>query len=184
MNFLEQSIPHLAFWIGKNTNQNVVCYRGRVLYDPNTNRSGFDPEMPIDVFWMDIDPTYQQRARAEGRENDRVELSWHERKMAYGIQTHMDPQDPDQIVGQLHTCPERPIRFHYDRNQDRVVAYMHINNQPCVLHHIHLHLGDSAASSGLLNSMFFWRQFTPEWIELHGRRADHNTPEIERIIIS
>lgn len=44
-----------------------------------------DSDSPVDAYWLDIDPEYQKKNRKKGKEDDRVELGFAERNMAYGF---------------------------------------------------------------------------------------------------
>ncbi len=174
---LYSQIPYLAFVIEKSTNQNVVCYAGNIQYDPDTNQKVFRPDFPIDIFWMDIDPEYQQRARASGRSNDRVELSWVERKMAYGFR--LESYQGQKVIGRIEACPDREISFHYNEETQEVYALTKIHNQWCLLKYIHLQLDNEPA--GYLQSIFNWQSFRPDWVELHGIHLETQQDMVERI---
>lgn len=68
----------IAFVISRNKNKNIVVYEAKLSGD------ALDASEPITVYWLDIDPEYQKKARAKGKDHDREELNWIEKKMAYG----------------------------------------------------------------------------------------------------
>jgi hypothetical protein len=43
-----------------------------------------DSKKPVDVYWMDVDPEYQKKARAKGITTDKSELNMVEKQFAYG----------------------------------------------------------------------------------------------------
>lgn len=70
--------PHVVFFICRNKNRNIVVYEAKM------DAGVLKPDDPLDGYWLDIDPEYQAKARTAGRADDRVDLNFFERKMAYG----------------------------------------------------------------------------------------------------
>jgi len=85
--------PHATttlFSLGRSKNANIVCYVTR------SDARGLDPSRPIDAFWLML--------AEDGR---REELTWAERKLAYGFS--VAGSSSDRCVLRLTACPERPL---------------------------------------------------------------------------
>lgn len=78
------------FHIEISTSENVV------VFDALHGGEGFDRNRPIDVHWI-----------MRAKEGQREELTWLERRMAYGI--GIKRQSFPEIVFHLVSLPERPI---------------------------------------------------------------------------
>lgn len=70
--------PHIFLVVFRSTNRNVVVYRLNIRNGSVCTRN------PVDIFWLDIEPSYQAKRRAKGITHDRCEMSALERKCAYG----------------------------------------------------------------------------------------------------
>ena len=62
-------------------------YEGKLKQGNST--VDFDDRMPVEAYWLKIDEDNMARRRARGDMEDRVELSWIERKAAYGVSCSM-----------------------------------------------------------------------------------------------
>lgn len=160
--FIKSNYPHVAFIVEKNLNRNVVVYEG-VLFDGELRADD-----PLDIYWLDLDPEYQKRARQEGRVSDRVELNFMEKQMAFGVTCREGPKI-DQYYLFLAACPSRPILLYLDKEFDEVVAELMINKKRCSLNRIYVYINPN-------------NPITPEWIELHGVDLVHSKPQVEKII--
>jgi len=100
--------PNLFFFITRSKNDNVV------MYSANTEGGKLCTDDPVSVYWLDIDAEYVARARAEGRDSDRVELGAFERRMAYGIETRASPNKPGHFGAKLTAHRERTLTLYID----------------------------------------------------------------------
>lgn len=69
----------IALYIERSKNKNLVVYQSAPR-----DVALADPSNAIDAYWLDIDPEYAAKRQAAGGTSDRVELSFLEKKMAYG----------------------------------------------------------------------------------------------------
>ena len=161
---IKSTIPHVAFIVEKNLNKNVVVYQG-VLY-----RGELRVDEPLDVYWMDIDPTYQAQARARGKTDDREELTFMEKQMAFGVQCRDGPQ-VDQYYVELAACRMRPILLYYDKMYDEIIAELMINKKRCQLSRIFVYINP-------INPIM------PEYVELHGTDCATLESQMERIYLN
>jgi hypothetical protein len=71
----------IAMFIERSKNKNVVCYRA-VFTERSQCR--LNPQAPLDAYWLDVDPEYVKANRKAGKSDDRCELNFIDRTMAYG----------------------------------------------------------------------------------------------------
>merc|ERR1719385_132694 len=67
----------VLFWIERSKNKNIVVYEAE-----QKNKS--DHFNNVVGYWLDIDPEYVKKNRAKGKKDDREDLNFMEKKMAYG----------------------------------------------------------------------------------------------------
>jgi Na+-transporting methylmalonyl-CoA/oxaloacetate decarboxylase gamma subunit len=111
------------FIIERDKNTNVVHYDARLTADGK-----LDPKEPVIAYWAE---------RAEG--SPREELSWIEKKMAYGFTVKPDPSVNGYKMT-LVAAPEKQIIV--KREKDTVHAEGVINGQPAILEKLHIHATD------------------------------------------
>eukprot|EP00483_Globobulimina_turgida_P004288 UN04297 len=70
--------------IKRSKNDNRVMYQANCLIDENGTKK-LDPQCPIKVFWLKIEPSYIERHRKSGKNDDETQLTFLENNMAYGI---------------------------------------------------------------------------------------------------
>ena len=63
----------------RSKNKNVVVVAANMI------DGVLHAESPVDVFWLDLEPSYIENRRAQGILHDREELNFFERKFAWGI---------------------------------------------------------------------------------------------------
>eukprot|EP01084_Bolivina_argentea_P070090 127485_1 len=68
----------VLFWIERSKNKNIV------VYEADKNPSTADHYNTVVGYWLDIDPEFVKAARKKGVNSDRAELSYMEKKLAYG----------------------------------------------------------------------------------------------------
>ena len=107
------------FHIERSKNRNIVCY------DLNADTTGVpDEKKPLTVYWID-------REEHPGR---RGELSFVQEKLAYGY-TVAGKQN-GMIIIELNAVKNRKITV--ERNEQKYVCRMDINQQPSVLQKIYV----------------------------------------------
>jgi hypothetical protein len=101
---LRETSPNVLFFIARSKNENIVVYEAAKKSD-----SELDPAKPIDVYWLDIDPAYQQANRKKGVMSDRSDLNMIEKQFAYGVGFEAAPNKPGTFLLKLVALPERPV---------------------------------------------------------------------------
>lgn len=150
--YIKSQIPNTAFIIEKNSNRNVVVYEGKLFHD-SKDGDIINPVEPIDIYWMDIDPAYQRRARASGKMDDRVPLSFIEKNIVYGVQ-FKEGTNPNQYYLELAACTKRPLLFYYDPRYKEFIVETTIAGKRCQLTSIFAHtLNDIVVQSVDLHGM-------------------------------
>ena len=111
------------FIIERSKNANVVHYDARLTADGK-----LDPKEPVIAYWVLL--------AEDGR---RKELSWIEKKMAYGFTIKPDPSVNGYKMA-LVAAPEKQIIV--KKVKDAVHAEGVINGRPVVLEKLHIHATD------------------------------------------
>jgi hypothetical protein len=111
------------FIIERNKNANVVHYDARLTADGE-----LDPKEPVIAYWV--------RLAEDGR---REELSWIEKKKAYGFTIKPDPSVSGYIMT-LVAVPERQITV--KKEKDVVRAEAVIDGRPVVLEKMYINASD------------------------------------------
>jgi hypothetical protein len=93
---LQALCPEVLMVMHRSKNKNVVVVAAN-LVDGVLNS-----ESPVDVFWLDLEPSYIQARRAQGIMHDREELNYIERKFAWGV----DPRVIDPTRAQFRFAAE------------------------------------------------------------------------------
>jgi hypothetical protein len=111
------------FIIERSKNANVVHYDARL-----TDDGKLDPKEPVIAYWV--------RLAEDGR---REELSWIQKKMAYGFTIKPDPS-VDGYRMTMVAVPGRQITV--KREKDAVIAEAIIDGWPAVLEKIYINASD------------------------------------------
>ena len=78
--------PTVVCQIRRSKNDNRVIYQANLIADPaGSGKQILNPQEPIKVFWLKIEPSYIQKNRKSGKKDDKTELTFLESNMAYGI---------------------------------------------------------------------------------------------------
>ena len=139
------------FIIERSKNANVVHYDARLTADGK-----LDPKEPVIVYWVML--------AEDGR---RKELSWIEKKKAYGFEIEPDPS----VKGYKMTLvadPQRPITVKQER--DAVRAEGIIDGRPAVLEKMYI-----KASDGLTGPKV-------EYLELYGKDLQTGGKRYQKIV--
>ena len=110
------------------------------MYEGKVVHGKLDATTPVDVYWMDIEPSFQAENRKKGHVSDRSELIWLEKQMAYGITTTADAHKPGHYKLVLVSVPKREMEVfinasghaecHADINGKRCrVTYVYVKSQ-------------------------------------------------------
>ena len=125
--------PTIAFIIERSLNKNVVVYEG--LVDEGTKQLRTDK--PLDVYWLDLDPIYQEKNRKKGKTTDRDDLNMIERNMAYGVKCEAIEGEGGAYEMTLVALPKRKGILKMVDGVPK--ALMEINGQQCYLQSIFVH---------------------------------------------
>jgi hypothetical protein len=136
--------------VERDVNDNVVVYEGCLF------QGDLDPTDPLDIYWMDIDPAYQEKARNQGKMDDRVELGFFEKQFAYGANSRDYEDEPGKYRLDLAACPKLPVKLYYDAEFKQVVAETFLSGNRCQLQRIFVKT--KQGTGGL----------TADWVELIG----------------
>lgn len=126
--------PTICFVIERSLNKNVVVYEGLVDEDDSKQ---LRKDKPMDVYWLDLDPAYQEKKRKKGILTDRDELNMIERNMAYGVQCKPKEGEEGAYVMTLVALPKRTGILKMVDGVPK--ALMTINGQQCYLQSIFVH---------------------------------------------
>merc|ERR1719291_952454 len=77
------SDKHVVCQIKRSKNDNRVMYRANVI--EVDGKKQLDPNNPLEVFWLKIEPSYIKKRRGGGYKDDKTKLTFLENNMAYGI---------------------------------------------------------------------------------------------------
>jgi hypothetical protein len=109
------SSPLVLFWIERSKNKNIVVYEATA----SAAAGCYDTILP---YWLEIDPAYVAKNRLAGKKDDRSELNYIEKQIAYGVSTKpsTDPRNRfpvvslvalPNIVAHLVTCSDNIPRL-------------------------------------------------------------------------
>jgi len=99
------------FFIQRSSNANTIVYEGNIL-----SNGEYDPEKPVDVFWIRYD-----------EEGQRKGLNFIQRKLAYGVVSEPSEDGKNYVVN-LVSYKKRNI-YVVKNQQGKVQAHMEINGK-------------------------------------------------------
>mmetsp|Transcript_17519 Transcript_17519/g.26604 ORF Transcript_17519/g.26604 Transcript_17519/m.26604 type:complete len:174 (+) Transcript_17519:138-659(+) len=128
----------IACVLQRSMNKSVVVYEG--LLDEGGN---LDPQKPVDVYWLDIDPATVAKNRKKGKMDDREELDFLGRTMAYGVKYQPHPTEEGAFVMSLVALPKKAAVLKLIENGEKKkkpVVVMEIDGEDCYLKFIWVEL--------------------------------------------
>ena len=127
MTLIYKESKNVFLIISRNKNRNLMVYEA--LTDLQGNLLG------IEQYWLDLEPSYVQSARAKGRNHERDELSTLD-YFGYGMEVK-DKYRPDKWQVQFKQCPQNmTLRTH----KGGVSLYRkNARGEVQKVHHLHLH---------------------------------------------
>jgi len=147
---LREKNPNVLFIIARSCNLNVLVYEGCI--DKKHNKR-LNTETPVDIYWLNLEPKFTLGNRKKKIPHDRDELSWVERKLAYGAKPKMSKSVPGTYHLRMNALPTLPIKIGIDPKTSRPRAYLRLNpastEQPtdqdpkgvlCILERIYVHV--------------------------------------------
>ena len=96
-----------------------------------TEKGALHDTEPIEVFWLKIEPSYIKTRRDKGYQNDRTELNFLEKKMAYGISYERGSNDGEWTITFI-ALPKRPVTLKLD-GDGRPRCYGNANGKASIL---------------------------------------------------
>ena len=114
--------PNALFAFTKSANGNVVVMEAVVKKDG---------KLGIDQYWLDIDPEYVKRARAQKKPHDRVEMGLFE-QWGYGFTEETTAQ------GSLKVKMSQSIPFLVKRVDGRWYAIVMMDKAPVIITEVHI----------------------------------------------
>lgn len=119
--------PNVLFTICRSCNLNVVVYEA-IVDKKHTKR--LHAEKPVYIYWLNLEAKYAQAARKKKQPHDCDELSFPERKLAYGAKAK-----PTDLAGvfrlKMNVLPSLPIHVGIDpkTNRPRATLELHPSGQ-------------------------------------------------------
>eukprot|EP00483_Globobulimina_turgida_P001254 UN01256 len=158
---MEGKDDKLLVMIRRNKAQNPVVYRARFKGDDIKN--GFDNN-PIDIFWLKIAHRAVARHRKSGKQDDRVEVSYFESTMAYGIKyQQIENKQEYKIV--FNALPKLPCILKICPKDSKPKLFGSVGGMQCFLKDIHVTLKKKKSWFGIPSV---------DYIPLKGFRCDNN----------
>lgn len=142
----------VVFWIERSKNANIVVYeallsKSEEKKDDSKEESGHFND--ISGYWLDIDPAYQAKKRAKGILSDRQELTFLEKKMAYGYAVHKTDEMIKNKKYQLTLVALPNLKFYLitiiDKNTNKKTAKVlaKLNNKQCYVRKVYVETKES-----------------------------------------
>eukprot|EP00483_Globobulimina_turgida_P012198 UN12220 len=131
---MEGKDDKLLVMIRRNKAPNPVVYRAR--FKDNDIKNGFDNN-PIEIFWLKIANSVVARHRESGKEDDRVEVSYLESTMAYGLKyQQIENRQEYKIV--FNALPKWPCVLKVCRKDSKPKLFGSVDGKQCHLKDIHV----------------------------------------------
>lgn len=147
----DEPVRQPLFKIERNTNTNIV------QYDVQVGANGkLDSKTPVVAYWI-----------RHAEQGQKEELSWIQRKFAYGFKSRFDRQS-DTVSLEMAADIGRTIRVQKYKGSYRAMA--DIDGKPSRIEKIYIH----ASGKGMSTSVDF--------IELHGVNLDTKDKAYERLV--
>jgi len=167
-NRFEWDVPNICLYMERSKNANLVVYEGLLERDGSV-RSGANG--PLDAYWLDIDPLNQAAARKAGKQDDRSELIYIEKKMAYGVSTKPIPDHPGVYTVNFVAMSKRTFDLRIHELTGLPIIIGSISGRECILEKIYIQsIEKRFALPGI------------EFIDMHGYDLKTYEPVTEHII--
>lgn len=156
-----EEAPNVFCVVCRRRNGNVVLYEG-------LSQGG---ALNVDHYWLELEPSYMERARAAGRGHDRCEMTKLD-NIAYGYEAKsLKPGEKIQLT--LQQLPNHPfiVTKRRKNGKDRVDAFIRVKNRLLKVHWVWIE------DDGNL-----WPRVS--YIDLHCEDARQGGKVVERILPS
>jgi len=157
--------PTVIFWIERSKNKNIVVNEGM------KNSSNNDHYNDMIGYWLCIEPSYQQENRKKGKQDDREDLSFLEKKMAYGYSVIHDEKSTSskQYKVQLTAIPKMECTLITDNKDNNPKMITLINKQKCILKKVYVETKES------------WKGPTVIFVDIYGINMENGNIEHEKL---
>lgn len=108
--------PTIALYIGRSKNKNIVVYDVQTVPSPEHGGVKLHPTMAVDAHWLDLDPVYQSKNRAKGKQDDRDELNFIDKWQAYGVKVENVTAHKADL--QFVALPKKTTTLHLEKCGD------------------------------------------------------------------
>lgn len=140
--------PNVLFIVTRSCNLNIVVYEGRI---DSKHPTRLDSKAPVDIYWLNLEQKYASVAREKKIPHDRDELSWMERKLAYGAKAKASKSLSGTFALKMNALASLPIQIGIDPKSNRPRAYLELHpngNKPpgtpegilCFLERVYVHV--------------------------------------------
>lgn len=119
-------------------------------------------------YWLDLDPEYVKKARAAGKEDDRVDLNMFEKQFAYGLSCAAAEKEGEYTVN-LVALPARALTL-YLKEDGTAAARLEINGRSADLFKIFVDSTDRWVGPPKVN-----------FVELYGDDRETGEALVERL---
>jgi hypothetical protein len=171
--------PNVLFVISRSCNENVVCYEAAVdKKHPNRLHS----EKPVSIYWLNWEPKYAHAARKKKQAHDCDELSYPERKLAYGAKPKSTDK-PGVFRLKMNVLPSLPIHIGIDPKTNRPRATLELH--PSGQHPPGTKGGTLAFLERIYVHVIFNKLGIPNvpWLVYHGTTTDASHKPIQQKVI-
>lgn len=114
---------------------NPVVYRAK--YKDDNKNNGFDTTKPIEIFWLKIAQGSIKNNRKAGKMDDRVEVSYMESKLAYGIQCDQIGNKQEFKV-KFNALPKMECILKQCHKHSKPKLFGSVDGKQCYLKDIHV----------------------------------------------
>lgn len=149
--------PHsdkLLFYVQRTTNHNTIMYEMNIEKDGNLNK-----EEPVHAYWI----RYTEKG-------EKAELSYMQRKFAYGIQSHLVDEHKQAYAINFVSYAKKKIQLQRSPRDKRYHAYFQLEHKTIELSHIYVRIEGGS----------FWVPNVP-YIDIYGRDVATGHQVKERI---
>lgn len=106
-----------------------------VVYEANMQNGQLSSSDPVTVYWLEIDPAYQEANRKKNIQSDRSELNYIEKTMAYGLSSEPVAGSAGKYKVKLVAFKDRPVSVSLDAS-GKPKATMQIKGTECSISRI------------------------------------------------
>jgi hypothetical protein len=129
----EFDTPNICIYIERSKNANLVVYEGIFTKDGT-----LDPKVPLHPYWLDIDPGTRAEARKKGKMDDRSELNYLEKKMAYGVSSKEQENTPGVFDVDFVAISNRALTLRTHTPSGLPIVVGPINGRDCIFEKIYV----------------------------------------------